>query len=179
MMILFWILRYIVLAVLLQLAACYGLLTPLSTAFIVQQISIVGASFMCAPHSGLQDNGGIHLFGTQRVNTMIQYTMNELLDLKAPSAQCKVPCNVHSFLKQNGRLRGRGRRASKCTRRKNFKCASLKNNTSEKGIHICLWNAQSVRNKTLLFSDFVLEHDVDIFFLTETWLREDDAVVIG
>ena len=44
-----------------------------------------------------------------------------------------------------------------------------------------LFNARSVRNKRLLIKDYVVDNDVDIFALTETWLHPDnrDDQVIG
>ena len=44
-----------------------------------------------------------------------------------------------------------------------------------------LFNARSVRNKRLLIKDYVVDNDVDIFALTETWLHSDnrDDQVIG
>ena len=41
------------------------------------------------------------------------------------------------------------------------------------------WNAQSLRNKTTTLVEHVKDHDVDIMFITETKLSEDDRVVIG
>ena len=46
-------------------------------------------------------------------------------------------------------------------------------------LNIHSWNAQSIRNKTAFLVDHILEHDVDIVFITETWILEDDRVVIG
>ena len=37
-----------------------------------------------------------------------------------------------------------------------------------------IFNAQSVRNKRLLIKDFIVENNVDIFALSETWLHPDD-----
>ena len=37
-----------------------------------------------------------------------------------------------------------------------------------------IFNAQSVRNKRLLIKDFIIENNVDIFALSETWLHPDD-----
>ena len=33
-------------------------------------------------------------------------------------------------------------------------------------------NAQSCRNKVSDLNDFVIDHDIDILLLTETWLKE-------
>ena len=46
-------------------------------------------------------------------------------------------------------------------------------------MNICLWNAQSVRNKTTFLSDYIIYNDIDIVFLTETWLNESESVVMG
>lgn len=44
---------------------------------------------------------------------------------------------------------------------------------------MCLWNAHSICNKTFLLHDYISEHDIDIMFITETWLRAEDPVVIA
>jgi hypothetical protein len=46
-------------------------------------------------------------------------------------------------------------------------------------LNVCLWNIQSLRYKTVQFSEYVLEHDIDIMIVTESWLRNDDHVIIG
>ena len=51
--------------------------------------------------------------------------------------------------------------------------------SSQNNIKAALWNARSTRNKTLSVYDFVLENNIDILFVTETWLCEDDPVIIG
>lgn len=42
-----------------------------------------------------------------------------------------------------------------------------------------LWNAHSVRNKTISCSEYVLDKGIDALFLTETWLNDSDNVIIG
>ena len=44
---------------------------------------------------------------------------------------------------------------------------------------MALWNARSIRNKTTTTGDFVLQHKVEALFLTETWQKSEDGVVIG
>lgn len=41
------------------------------------------------------------------------------------------------------------------------------------------WNARSIGNKTDILLDYVIENDADIMFLNETWLADNDSVVIG
>jgi hypothetical protein len=41
------------------------------------------------------------------------------------------------------------------------------------------WNAQSIGNKTAILVDHVLENDIDLMFLSETWLFPTDTVIIG
>ena len=44
-------------------------------------------------------------------------------------------------------------------------------------LSLCLMNAQSIRNKTANFSDYVCENKFDLVAVTETWLqKKDDAV---
>ena len=46
-------------------------------------------------------------------------------------------------------------------------------------LNICLWNVQSLRNKSVIFSDYVTEHNIDIMIVTESWLKADEHVIIG
>jgi hypothetical protein len=42
-----------------------------------------------------------------------------------------------------------------------------------------LCNAQSLRNKTAMIDDLSVEHDLDLFLFTESWLKDDDLMAIG
>ena len=53
------------------------------------------------------------------------------------------------------------------------------NNSPDKYLNARLWNAQSLRNKTITVSDYLIQENVDIMFITETWLNINDSVVIG
>ena len=48
-------------------------------------------------------------------------------------------------------------------------------------INFCLLNSRSIRNKSSVLKDFVVDKDIDLFALTETWLRPGniDCVEIG
>ena len=62
----------------------------------------------------------------------------------------------------------------------NLKVApNLSNSLVESNCNVCLWNAQSVRNKTICIAEYVHKHDFDIMFITETWLNSQDDVIIG
>ena len=50
---------------------------------------------------------------------------------------------------------------------------------NDKLLNISLWNARSVRHKTIQIIDNILDNDTDIFVITETWLAERDPVVVG
>ncbi|XP_072041253.1 uncharacterized protein [Amphiura filiformis] len=54
-----------------------------------------------------------------------------------------------------------------------------KGNPVRNNVNIKLWNARSVGNKTINIVDNILQNDVDIMVITESWLRDDDQVVIG
>lgn len=45
---------------------------------------------------------------------------------------------------------------------------------SSKLVDLVLLNSRSIRNKTLLIKDFVVDHNIDLLALTETWLRQGD-----
>ena len=44
---------------------------------------------------------------------------------------------------------------------------------------LCLLNAQSVRNKTADFVDYICENKYDLVAITETWLQKRDNAVRG
>ena len=44
---------------------------------------------------------------------------------------------------------------------------------------LCLWNAQSLRHKTQLVKSYIDENDIDLYFIVETWLSNDETAVIG
>ena len=48
-----------------------------------------------------------------------------------------------------------------------------------KNFTLCLLNARSLRNKTLVIKDFVVDHAVDLLGITETWLhlKGDDGTI--
>ncbi|XP_072030179.1 uncharacterized protein [Amphiura filiformis] len=45
-------------------------------------------------------------------------------------------------------------------------------------LHLSAWNARSIRYKTTLLADFLIQNDIDVMFLTETWINENDDSVI-
>ena len=42
-------------------------------------------------------------------------------------------------------------------------------------LDFCVLNSPSICNKSWLINDFIADHNVDLFALTETWLRGDDS----
>lgn len=48
-------------------------------------------------------------------------------------------------------------------------CASLSLN-HQQSLKFVILNAQSIRQKTLLVKDYIVEHDIDFLAITETWL---------
>lgn len=44
---------------------------------------------------------------------------------------------------------------------------------------IRLWNARSIRKRSLTLNSYVTQYNIDVFFVVETWLAVDDPVVIG
>ncbi len=45
---------------------------------------------------------------------------------------------------------------------------------TRKLLDFCLWNARSIKNKSLALKDYIVDHDLDFLALTETWLRSGD-----
>jgi hypothetical protein len=46
-------------------------------------------------------------------------------------------------------------------------------------VTIGLWNAQSLRLKTQLVSSYMAEKNIDLYFIVETWLSDENTSVIG
>ena len=46
-------------------------------------------------------------------------------------------------------------------------------------LDIHYWNAQSIGNKTISVYEYLLDKDVDVFVITETWQGEEEPVIIG
>ena len=44
-------------------------------------------------------------------------------------------------------------------------------------LSLCLLNARSVRNKSVVLMDYLCDCKADLYAITETWLTEDDAAV--
>nr|XP_054773056.1 uncharacterized protein LOC129281089 [Lytechinus pictus] len=44
----------------------------------------------------------------------------------------------------------------------------------DKHLRMCLWNARSMTSKVTQICDMILENDLDVLILTESWLRGDD-----
>ncbi|XP_026111228.1 uncharacterized protein LOC113086548 isoform X2 [Carassius auratus] len=42
-----------------------------------------------------------------------------------------------------------------------------------------LLNARSVNNKALLLADFIMDNKLDLFFITETWHKQDDGFLFN
>ena len=49
------------------------------------------------------------------------------------------------------------------------KAVSAKNTDK---LTLCFWNGQSIKDKTHIIKDFRIEHDIDIYLITETWLSD-------
>ena len=45
-------------------------------------------------------------------------------------------------------------------------------------LDICLLNSRSICNKSWLINDFIADHNINLFALSETWLRGDDSALI-
>jgi exonuclease III len=56
-------------------------------------------------------------------------------------------------------------------------CPIKPHDSNQLSVH--LWNARSIGNKTTQTYDYVLEQDVDVFLLTETWRKSTDHPIIA
>ena len=65
------------------------------------------------------------------------------------------------------------------SRNKARKSRKSKSKSSNQGFQLAFWNAQSLRQKTQLVNDLMVEHDIDLFMFTESWLKNEDVFEIG
>ena len=56
---------------------------------------------------------------------------------------------------------------------------TVKGNCNQNQLNICLWNAQSVKQKTQLIKEMRNSQNLDILLFVETWLNPDDHAIIG
>ena len=132
-------------------------------------------------------------------STITIYTRSELFKLRHVS-DTSLPAPIISELKNSGILRYHGCRAGRrkiptiissdeariaSTSLASLRTAVVRSNLISIPLrappefvqrrqlcNFALVNARSIRNKTLMLNDFIVEHDVDIFSITETWLRD-------
>ena len=76
-----------------------------------------------------------------------------------------------------------GKKMAKCIKRSNIiiPCLPMNCISQPSMIDACLLNARSIRNKTLIIKDFVIDNDIDILTLTKTWLNpnSNDQTIIN
>ena len=98
-----------------------------------------------------------------------------------------------SIPKKSISVRITGRYNRPVTRRRNTSnCISIKTITTNvwhsnsirdtaNMMHLCLLNVRSINNKAMAVKDLVVDHDVDILAMTETWLRagNHDDIAMG
>ena len=63
------------------------------------------------------------------------------------------------------------------TNRDNLIKIYFSNQNYHNGLNIASFNARSVKNKTLFLCDFVIENEIDILCITESWLQEQELSI--
>lgn len=129
-------------------------------------------------------SGSIHPLVLVNSNTM-GITRSDFLEL---NCDLKLPPNAWTQIRELGINKKpctrRGTRGGQ-RKRKDGVCSatqprSLQSTPQRRtSLKTFLWNAQSICNKTNLTCDQILEKNVDIAFISETWLRDGDSVVLG
>ena len=118
----------------------------------------------------------------------ITYSRLELLGLM-PS-KCHLPLSTFTTLKElqicGVQPTQRGTRGGKIKhveyRPTHKTIGPIENNSTvntNKTFNLSLWNSQSACNKTVEICDYVIDRDIDVLCLTETWMQNEDQVVIG
>ena len=139
----------------------------------------------------VSDSNDFHMVMMPR--SSFQYSSAELHSLRhAPGTSCVAPC-VYQTITELNLLHLRSRRAGSHIHQRKIanRSADASDLHEDRGkVHatqyplknqakFCTINAQSLRNKTAEFVDFVLENRFDIVAVCETWLKPGDDVVVG
>ena len=123
---------------------------------------------------------------------MISYSRNELFKIRRVS-HCSPSGRIFADLKRAGLLHLRGCRESNRSEVDGPRYAPehaggvnknnlisiprtpqlLNHQQRQQPLKFVLFNARSIRKKTLLLRDYIVEHDIDLFAITETWLTDD------
>ena len=98
--------------------------------------------------------------------------------------KCSAACVNIRKCKLNKRKRGKRGGSSKQKQTgvdlKNLITAVNIDNTNKisPNLRMCLMNTQSIKNKECTIMDYILENKIDVCFVTETWLSDDDNIWI-
>lgn len=61
----------------------------------------------------------------------------------------------------------------------NNNLVQIKSNNHKQCLDVHCWNARSLNEKSIFVHDYLLDKDIDILVITETWLGVEDPVIIG
>ena len=123
------------------------------------------------------------------INTAMCYSRNQLLELNTSACHdVRLPTSVYKTITtlginckpatRRGTQAGRSKILLPTLRNIPTSRVSASQSTSDY-MNVSLWNAQSIRNKIPTLHDNILCKNSDIVFITETWIQENDQVVLG
>ena len=116
----------------------------------------------------------------------ITYSRSKLFELSRKTKATSSTCD-YSILKELNIFRYRGKRSGQQRKRVENIPAVSPDRTSSMNLKLTtqssinnnltfsLLNARSINNKSLLIKDYVVERDIDIFAITETWLKDTNS----
>ena len=85
----------------------------------------------------------------------------------------KIPVRCTDYKRKTTSC-SRTREASSCIKIKSTRSNSSSLTFSQL-LDFCLWNVQYVKGKVLSLKDYTVDHDLDFFALTETWLHSGES----
>ncbi len=116
-------------------------------------------------------------YRTMCVRPRVSYNQDKLLALRNDLPKdLRLPVELYKTLRDHGITKHKPTKRG-CTAGVNHKQASVPASVDRSTpgghelINCCLLNTRSVRNKALVVKDYVVEQDIDVLCLTETWLK--------
>ena len=110
------------------------------------------------------------------ISMVLQYTPSQLLDLRPASRTPIALATIRVLRGLNLCVTSPTHRGCKAGKHKHSHRVSMGSRTGL--LNAALLNVRSVNNKATLISEYIMNNNLDILLLTETWLRDSDQTTL-